>query len=418
MIFEVIMPVLGLTMEKGKIVRWLKKEGEYLKKGEPLFEIETDKVTMEVASEFTGTLVKILVGEGQEVPVTTVIAIIADAADVSAAIEKYKSIPLEVSSPDIPLKPAYEIPNTIDETSKTVKASPLAKKLASLKGIDITKIKGSGPNDRILEKDILAYEESLLTGTTLPLRDAHRLKEFNGKGTLPEPFGEKVPLSSRRRIIAQKMAKCSHDVPHIFFETRAEASQLIETVDFLNKHYKKSENIEVSINDLLIKIVALSIQGHPLFNSAFTDDGIIIHPHINIGIAVALPDGLVVPTIGMTERKNIFAISTERRELVDRARIGKLRLEEIEKGTFTITSLAHYDIKGFIPITNPPQSAILAVGKIEKTPAVKNDTVVISPMLFLGLNCDHRIIDGTEAASFLVEIKERIEDPRRLWIHL
>jgi pyruvate dehydrogenase E2 component (dihydrolipoamide acetyltransferase) len=418
MIFEVVMPVLGLTMEKGKIVRWLKKEGEYLKKGEPLFEIETDKVTMEVASEFTGTLVKILVGEGQEVPVTAVIAIIADEADVSAAIEKYESIPLGVSSPDIPLKPAYEIPNPIDETSKTVKASPLAKKLASLKGIDITKVKGSGPKNRILEKDILAYEESLQTGKILPLRDAHRFKEINGKGTLPEPFGEKVPLSSTRRIIAEKMAKCSHDVPHIFFETRAEASQLIETVDFLNKHYKKSENIEVSINDLLIKIVALCIQGHPLFNSAFTDDGIIIHPHINIGIAVALRDGLVVPANGMAERKNIFAISTERRELVDRARIGKLTLEEIEKGTFTITSLAHYDIKGFIPIINPPQSAILSVGKIEKTPVVKNDTVVISPMLFLGLNCDHRIIDGTEAASFLVEIKERIEDPRRLWVHL
>ncbi|MBN2246716.1 MAG: 2-oxo acid dehydrogenase subunit E2, partial [Candidatus Aminicenantes bacterium] len=394
MIFEVIMPVLGLTMEKGKIVRWLKKEGEYLEKGEPLLEVETDKVTMEVASEFTGTLAKILVGEGQEVPVATVIAIIADEADVSATIEKYKSIPLEVSSPDIPSKLAYEISTGRDETSETVKASPLAKKLASLKGIDITKIKGSGPKNRILEKDILAYEESLLTEKILPLKKDHVFKEIDKKGDLPEPFGEKVPLSSTRRIIAQKMAKCSHDVPHIFFETKAEASQLIETIDFLNKHYKKNENIEVSINDLLIKIVALCIQGHPLFNSSFTDEGIMIHPHINIGIAVALPDGLVVPAIGIAERKNIFTISAERRELVERARIGKLTLEEIERGTFTITSLAHYDIKGFIPIINPPQSGILSVGKIEKTPVVKNDSVVISPMLFLGLNCDHRIIDG------------------------
>jgi pyruvate dehydrogenase E2 component (dihydrolipoamide acetyltransferase) len=418
MIFEVIMPVLGLTMEKGKIVRWLKKEGEYLEKGEPLLEIETDKVTMEVASEFTGTLVKILVGEGQEVPVATVIAIIADEADASAAIEKYKSIPLRVSPPDIPSRLDDEISTGRDETPETVKASPLAKKLASLKGIDITKVKGSGPKNRILEKDILAFEESLLAEKILPLKKAHEFKEIDQRGDLPEPFGKKVPLSSARRIIGQKMAKCSHDVPHIFFETKAEASPLMDAIEFLNKHYKKDEEGEVSINDLLIKIVALCIKDHPLFNSSFMDDGIIIHPHINIGIAVALSDGLVVPAIGMAERKNIFAISAERRELVERARIGKLTLEEIEKGTFTITSLAHYDIKGFIPIINPPQSGILSVGKIEKTPVVKNDTVVISPMLFLGLNCDHRIIDGTEAASFLVDIKERIEDPRRLWVHV
>jgi pyruvate dehydrogenase E2 component (dihydrolipoamide acetyltransferase) len=418
MIFEVIMPVLGLTMEKGKIVRWLKKEGEYLEKGEPLLEIETDKVTMEVVSEFTGTLVKVLVDEGQEVPVATVIAIIADESDASAAIEKYKSIPLEVSSPDIPSKLDDEIVTGRDETSETVKASPLAKKLASLKGIDITKVKGSGPRGRIVEKDILAYEESLLAEKILPLKKAHEFKEIDQKGDLPEPFGKKVPLSTTRRIIAQKMAKCSHDVPHIFFETKAEASQLMDAIEFLNKHYKKDKDVEVSINDLLIKIVALCIKDHPLFNSSFTDNGIMIHPHINIGIAVALPDGLVVPAIGMAERKNIFTISTERRELVERARIGKLTLEEIEKGTFTITSLAHYDIKGFIPIINPPQSAILSVGRIEKTPTVKNDTIVISPMLFLGLNCDHRIIDGVEAASFLVAIKERIEDPRRLWVHL
>jgi pyruvate dehydrogenase E2 component (dihydrolipoamide acetyltransferase) len=418
MIFEVIMPVLGLTMEKGKIVHWLKKEGEYVTKGEPLFEVETDKVTMEVASEFTGTIAKILVGEGKEVSVAIVIAIIADEGDVSAAIEKYKSIPLEGSPPDIPLNLAYDIPTGIDEISKEVRASPLAKKLASLKGIDITKVKGSRQGGRIVEKDILAYEESLLTEKILPLKKAHEFKEIDKEGTLHEPFGEKVPLSSTRRIIAQKMSKCSHDVPHIFFETKAEASQLIDTIDFLNKHYKKKENLEVSINDLLIKIVALCIKGHPLFNGSFTEAGIMIHPHINIGIAVALPDGLVVPAIGMVERKNIFTISTERRELVERARSGKLTLEEIEKGTFTITSLAHYDIKGFIPIINPPQSAILSVCKIEKTPTVKNDTVVISPMLFLGLNCDHRVIDGTEAASFLVEIKERIEDSKRLWVHL
>lgn len=418
MIFEVIMPVLGLTMEKGKITRWLKKEGEHVEKGEPLFEVETDKVTMEVPSEYTGIVARILAGEGEEVPVKTVIAIIADEADVSLAIEKYKSIPSRETSTSVPLELAGEIPTKIKEISKEVKASPLAKKLASLKGIDINKVKGSGPGGRIVEKDILAYDESLLTGKGLPLKEVHEFKEIDKKGILPEPFGKKLPLSSMRRIIAKKMSQCSHDVPHIFFETKAESSQLIDTVDFLNKRYKNSENIKISINDLLIKIVGLCIKDHPLFNSSFTEDGVIIHPHINIGLAVALSDGLVVPAIEMVERKNIFEISAERRELVDRARNGKLTLEEIERGTFTISSLANYDIKGFIPIINPPQSAILSVGKIEKIPSVKNDTVAIIPMMFLGINCDHRVIDGTEAASFLVEIKEMIEDPKRLWQHL
>jgi pyruvate dehydrogenase E2 component (dihydrolipoamide acetyltransferase) len=377
MISKVIMPKLGQTMEEGTIARWVKKEGDKVEKGDILLEITTDKATLEVESYASGFLRKIVVQEEETVPVTEVIAYIADdmkeeipeelkgeKPGVKKREEKEEGVREKAERP--PLKPG--------EGETKVKISPLARKLAEERGVDIGKIKGSGPGGRIVKEDILK------AGTK---------KE--------EPQG--AVLRGMRKVIAERTARSKVIAAHYYITTEVDMSKLEEI--------HKSRRI--SYTALIIKAVASSLEKFPLLNASLEGEKIISHKEINIGVLVALEDGLIVPVVKGANKKPSQEIDKEVKDLAARARGNKLMAEEIAGSTFSISNLGIYDIESFTAIINQPESAILALGKKKEKPVAVKGEVVVCPMMKLTLSVDHRLIDGAVGAKFLGEVKRVIE---------
>jgi len=405
---EVIMPKLGLTMESGKIEKWHKKEGDKVEIGEVLFEVMTDKVTLEVESYNSGILRKILRTEGEEVPVTEVIAYIGERdeeipqAESELAAEDKKKV--EVKKAEEAAEKVKEVPGISGEG---VKISPLARKTAKEIGIDYKseRIAGSGPGGRIVKEDIIAYSKK--KGKAL----GEEAAPVTTKGITVKSSS---PLEGIRKIIAERMSYSKSNIPHIVLNAKADATQLIDLREKFKEKILEKYGIEITYTDFILKSTAVALRENLEVNSTFSDGNYIIYDDVNIGVAVSLEGGLIVPIIFDCDKLGILNIAKKRIELVGKARDGRLSLEEISNGTFTVTNLGMYGIRSFSPIINPPQAAILAVGEIYTEPAVVNGKIKPESFIDLSVSCDHRIIDGMIGAKFLRRIVELIENPAEL----
>lgn len=439
MAVKVIMPQLGLTMTEGRIVRWLKNEGAPVEKGDTIVEIMSDKANFEVEAPASGTLIKILAREGAVVPITQTIAYIGEPGEELPETEKEEPGGKLGTSQE---QRVWLEQETIQEKlSGRIFISPRARKTAREKGIpesELNQIQGSGPNGRIMESDMLAwFEETKVKATPLAERiardrgvDLHQVKgsDTGGKivsrdvlahveGVVREKalgeakVGPIIPLEGMRKVIAERMSYSAQTKPHVTLTTEVD---MTETVNLRRQLNDNGGGYKISFTDLLIKVCAVALLKHPRINAVLEDQQIRIVEQINIGVATALENGLVVPVIKNADQKNLKQISQEAKDKIARTRSGRLSLEEMTGGTFTISNLGMYDIDAFTPIINPPESAILGVGRLVKKPMVYKDEITIRTMMFLSLSFDHRVFDGAPAAEFLKEVKELLEKPYKI----
>ena len=417
---EVKLPRLGQGMESGTIVKWLKGEGDPVKKREPLYELDTDKVTQEVEAEADGVLLKIVVDSG-EVEVGKTIAFIgqegeevsasenggAPAATEQAAVEEKDEPETEGSSaPAMDAERARgqeaaaataeaEQPATTRGDGR-VKASPLARRLAREKGIDVATLSGSGPEGRIVAEDV--ERASVAAPTAQPARAAATAGEV-----------EEIPLSSTRKTIARRLTE-AWQAPVFQLAVGAEATGLVALRERLVERLAEGD-AKPTVNDVLTKLVAAALVRHRAVNATYVGEAIHRHPAAHVGIAVAAPNGLVVPVVRDADRLTVQEIARARADLVGRAREGKLRREDLDGGTFTISNLGMYGIDQFVAVLNPPQVAILAVGAVKEAPVVVDGELDVAPVVQLTLTCDHRAIDGSDGAEFLQTLVALIEQP-------
>jgi pyruvate dehydrogenase E2 component (dihydrolipoamide acetyltransferase) len=439
---EVVIPMLGITVERGKIVEWLKKEGDQVEKGEIIFIVEVEKATTEVESPASGILAKILIPVGLEVPILSVAAVITapgeaipekflEARPVAAVAGGPQDAVSEATPPEIPAAPPA--------APAGLKVMPAARRLAKDRGVDLAGVRGTGPDGVILLKDVEAAlpKETSARVSTLARRLAEKegvpLEQVEGTGVrgrimradvaahVERPaaaagaaghgFGSKIPMSTVRKVIARRMSESAFTAPHIYFFTEVWMDPLLEFRSKIVAEFEKHFALRPSINDFLIKAVALNIADFPMLNAQIKGEEIYIMPEINIGLAVAVDEGLIVPAIPKADRAGLVEIIRQRTDLVERARKGRLTLAEMERGTFTISSLAQYDITHFTAILNPPQSGILSVGKTDEKLVLVDGQVKVNRITRLGLSVDHRIIDGAVAADFLQNLKGKLESP-------
>jgi len=448
MAVPVIMPKLEMSQETSTVIEWLKQEGEHVEKGEPLLTVETDKVTVDIESPATGTLAGVRAAPQEVVPVTQVIAYIlqpgeelpelspalvaVDAgeapeeqgerevqvtpvaqrlaashevdlsrvvgtggggritkADVELALSADQRFEGEGATPVLPpLQPARAL-------AGKVRATPAARRIAKEQGVDLTAVAGSGPRRRIQAADLLAL-------TPVPL-------------TAPAPPAEVIPLTGMRRTIATRMTASYQTAPHITLTVRVDMSQLEETRAQLNAKAESEGLPHTSITALIVKAVAWALRRHRWLNSTLQDEEVHLLPEINVGVAVVLESGLIVPVVHQADRKSVSEISTEVRDLTTRAREGRLTPADVAGGTFTISNLGPFGVEQFTAIINPPQAAILAVGAVQPEVAVDDEgQVVVRPIMRMTLSADHRIVDGAVAARFLADLREALETPTLL----
>lgn len=403
---EVILPRLGQGMETGTIVRWLKSEGEPVEKGDPLFELDTDKVTQEVEAEASGVLLKIAVAEG-EVPVGKTVAFIGAEGEAvpepaAAPTPTQASAPREDAAPEPASNSLLQSPEAPVEqpalANGRVKASPLARRLARERGIDLGSVRGTGPEGRIVAEDIERAEVGAPTPASNSLLQAQ----------IAPGEVERVPLTSIRKTIARRLTE-AWQIPVFQLQASADMTRANALVARVRE---RDPDVRVTLTDLLTKMAAQALMRHHEVNAEFTDDAILLHPSANVGIAVAAPQGLVVPVIRSAERLSLAEIAAARADIVGRARDNKLRADDLEGGTFTISNLGMYAVESFTAVLNPPQAAIVAVGATEDrvVPGAGGE-LAVRPMLTLTATFDHRAVDGAPAAAFLQTLKESLEDP-------
>lgn len=431
--FTLTMPKLSPTMKEGTIVKWHKKIGEYVEAGDVLMEVATDKATVEHNALDSGWLKKIIVSEGQEAIVNQAIAIFTESKDESIegyqpegvsvsqaspaaskqeggqeaapAVEeaseklpkaKSAAIPLAAFAPEAPLENyAFEYPSEVQ--AKRIAASPLAKKLAKEKKLDLSTLKGSGPRGRILQKDL---EKAQGTGK---FAFGRRAVPSIAPGTF-----EEETLTPMRKVIGQRLQEAKMFIPHFYIQHEIDAQPLIDVREQLKKH-----EIGVTFNDLIVKACAIALKEHPVVNSGFNtvNNTIVRFKTIDIAVAVSVPDGLITPIIRHTNFKNLGEIALEVRNLIKRAKDGKLEMHEYKGGSFTISNLGMFGIQNFQAIINPPQAAILAVGGIFEKPVVKNSQIIPGKVMSMTLSLDHRVVDGAAGAAFLKTLQNLLENP-------
>lgn len=405
---EIKLPRLGQGMEAGTIVRWLKSEGEQVEKGEPLYELDTDKVTQEVEADASGVLLKIAIAEG-EVPVGQTIAVIGAEGEQVSAPEADTEVeePRQEEGSRAPARDeerergkhastnGSEQVTEIKEPARAdgrVKASPLARRIARERGIDLASLHGTGPEGRIVVEDV----ERAATAPAV-VTVAARTGDV-----------ERVPLTSLRKTIARRMTE-AWQAPVFQISMSADMTRAVEVRGRLVERAK--DGVKPSYNDILIKVCAAALMRHRDVNARFADDAIELLPSADIGIAVAVPNGLIVPVLRAAEVKSIEQIAAESRELVTRTREGKLRQEDLEGGSFTISNLGMFGVEQFVAVLNPPQAAILAVGALEERVVVRDGEFEARPMMTMTLSCDHRSLDGATASEFLRTVKDFLEEP-------
>jgi len=394
MVTKIVMPKFGLQMKEGRIVEWLKKENEEVKKGEPLFIIETEKVEVEVEAPASGMLRVIAAKEGSAVPIGGLVAIIAEPDEELPPINQI----LEETTRELPT-PKPEEPGKIGKpvpiAEKKLKFSPLARKLAEEHEIDITKIKGTGPGGRIVKKDVLRVIEEIKAAPEAELAKVAKV----------------IPMTTIRKRIAQRLSESHLRAVHVTQTMEVDMTEAVKFRQTILPRFEEAHGIRVSFNDILVKAVTKALRKYPELNSTLEEDQIKIFEDVHMGVAVSLEKGLIVPVIRNTDKKSIVEIALAARKLFEKARKDALSLHEVTGGTFTITNLGMYGVEISTPIINPPQSAILGVGKITEKPVVVDRQITIRSIMPLSLSFDHRVVDGALAAQFLQELKQILEKP-------
>lgn len=426
-------------MEEGNIIGWLKEEGEEVEAGDTLAEVETDKATMELDSYFDGVLLHIAVKEGP-VPIDGVIAVIGEkgedwkaaveeAGDVGGNGEAAKEEAPPKEEPKEEKQAAAAAPDTgSDDTGKRIKASPLARSMAKESGIDLSALSGSGDGGRIVKKDIEAYLEEEKSAPAPAPAAPERPKQEKAPEAAPakEEGPEVVPftfsgggnnyeekhVSQMRKIIARRLSESKFTAPHFYLTIEINMDKAIK----IRKRVNEVAPTKISFNDFIVKAAAASLRRHPAVNSAWLEDKIRYNKDVNIGVAVAIDEGLMVPVVRYADMKTLSQINTEVKALAGKAKNRKLQPEEMEGNTFTISNLGMFGIEEFTAIINPPDACILAVGGIIQKPIVKNGEIVPGNMMKVTLSCDHRVVDGATGAQFLNTFKEILEDPIRLMV--
>lgn len=450
MITEVIMPKLGQTMEEGAIVEWVKKENDQVKRGDLLFTVESDKAVLEVAATARGILRKILVPEGQTVPVLAVVALITRQADEDISSYDPASAPAAEAVTDTAETPGPQIPTSVSPEAvprvSRIFASPRARKTAREHAIDLAQLSGSGPNGRIVEQDVLDYASTQLEvaprlkATPLALKTADalgvdlaavaatgaggRITKADVEATVPPatplpfplpseaPAAGSIPMSGLRRIIAERMSASDTATARVTLVTEADATAFVKAREQLKASVGEAWGFAPGYNDLLGLIVARALREFPYMNARLTDEQAIEQlPYVNLGMAVDTDRGLLVPVVRNADRKGLHAFGAEFRTLAERARTGKSLPDDLSGGTFTITNLGMYDVDAFTPIINLPEVAILGVGRILPKAVVHEDQIVARQMWTLSLAFDHRLVDGAPAARFLQRVKQLVESP-------
>ncbi|MBP9015059.1 MAG: 2-oxo acid dehydrogenase subunit E2 [Candidatus Atribacteria bacterium] len=395
---KVIMPKLGLTMEEGVINKWLVKEGDRVSRGDVLFEVATDKVNMEVESPAEGVVLKILYPEGATVPITETVAYIG---------KEGEAIPEEEKKPEEKVETKEEVRVEQEEKKEEVppsleveriRVSPLARRLAEEHGIDLSRIQGSGPGGRIVKEDVeKAIEEK-----------EKKLVIEEVKTPIEK---ERVPLSRMRKIIAQRLTESYQSTPHFFLHQEIYAEELVKMREKILPLVEKETGLRVSYTDILVKMVAKALEKFPLFRAHLVGEEIEISPEVNVGVAVALEEGLIVPVVKRANQKGISQITQEINTLAQKAKSNQLTPEEISGGVFTVSNLGMWGVDSFTAIINPPEAAILACGAIRKKPFFNGKELVPAYLWELNLSCDHRLIDGALAAQFMQFLKNLLEEP-------
>ncbi|MEM2479842.1 MAG: dihydrolipoamide acetyltransferase family protein [Candidatus Bathyarchaeia archaeon] len=419
MVVEVIMPKLGQTMEKGKILRWLKREGERVEKGEPLLEVETDKAVLEVEARGSGILRKILAREGEVVPVAKVIGYIGEEGE-PLPLEAPKEVTAETAAPAP--QQITGAPGEIGERKpeREIKASPLARKIARERGVDLTQVVGTGPGGRITEKDVLDYlakreaAKPALPPTPAPEAAPATLRREAAVVTPEVEEFQVVPISGMRSAIARKMVHSKTTIPHFYISTEVDMTEAARLREELIPIIEAKTGVRLSFTHMLVKAVAVALREYPQLNALCDGENIKISKDVNIGIAVGLEDGLIVPVLRKADSLDLAQIASRTENLITKAREKKLSEEEFTGGTFTISNLGVFDVDSFTAIINPPEVAILAVGRIRDKPVVVNGEIKVRKMMNITLSADHRAVDGLIAARFLGRIKELLEKPYNL----
>jgi pyruvate dehydrogenase E2 component (dihydrolipoamide acetyltransferase) len=442
---SILMPALSPTMEKGNLAKWLKKEGDAVKSGDVIAEIETDKATMEMEAVDEGTLAKILVPEGtSDVPVNQVIAVLAtDGKDVKVAALGVGSAPASaavvpkaksdlattahqpVSAPAAAPKPAALAVQSAKADGKRTRifSSPLARRLAKQASVDITSIQGSGPHGRVIARDIDAVKQGAVSKPSAPAAvvatPAHVVVPVLGDEKIRALYAdgsyEVVPHDNMRKTIAQRLTASNQTIPHFYLTMDCNIGKLLAAREEINAAAPKGQDskpgYKLSVNDFVIKALALALLRIPDANVSWTETGMLKHKHSDIGVAVAISGGLITPIIRAAETKSLSAISNQMKDLAARARSDKLKPEEYQGGTSSVSNLGMYGIKDFTAVINPPQATILAVGTTEQRAIVKNGGVDTAMIMSVTLSCDHRAVDGALGAELLKVFKTVIENP-------
>lgn len=405
------MPALSPTMTEGTIGRWIKKEGDQVEPGDVIAEIETDKATMEFEAVDAGIIAKIIVPENTHgVKVNSVIALIAEEGeDIQNCIDSYKP----AASPETKEAHQVQVETTAPKSEHKeieggrVFASPLAKNIASQEGIDLCTVVGSGPYGRIVKDDVLAAKSTSVQ-TQKPIKsEATTIANQNDSNT--------VELSIMRKVIAQRLLESKTTIPHFYLMVDCNVTKLVQLREQINQNFSQmSSDKKISVNDMIVRATGLALGDMPAVNASWGGDKIIQYGSVDISFAVALDDGLITPIVRNANQKSLGAISDEVKSLVKRAKEGKLRPEEFQGGSLSISNLGMYSIDSFLAIINPPQSCILSVGGISKKPVVVNDEIVVASIMSIGISCDHRVVDGALAAQFINKIKTYLENPLSL----
>jgi pyruvate dehydrogenase E2 component (dihydrolipoamide acetyltransferase) len=430
------MPKWGLTMKEGKISKWFKAEGDTIQKGEPFFEVETEKITNVVEAITDGFLFQIVVSSGTTVPVGTIVAVIAEPGEKPERIEGLQAgeVVEEAApsaggaAPDAPEKPAAK---------KFVPASPSARRVAKELGVDLAQVNGTGPKGRVIEADVMRYHEqgpptpkvtplaaemirqagldaAAIQGTgeggKITREDVERALELQKQAEATFPV-KSIPFSGMRKSIAENMHSSLQNTAQLTTFTEVDVTEMIRFRDTVREEFKKDETVRISYNDIIILATSRALKHYPIMNSTLVGEEILLHDSVNMGIAVALPEGLIVPVLRDADKMGLFQIAGRARELARKAREGTLTVDEVTGGTFTISNVSMFQVDGLTPILKPPETGILGVGRVKEKPAVHNGEIAIRSMMYLNLTFDHQVVDGAPAAEFLQTLARYLENP-------
>ena len=445
---ELTMPQMGYDMQEGTVLRWLKGEGDTVANGEPIAEIETDKAVVEFESYAEGVLHRIIVPAGTTVPVGEPIALVGAQDEIFDAIDDTASdegptVPADVDSDEpapsaaIPMPPASsdiateelhvaEPEPEVEEpplAASSLRASPIARRIADERGIDITKVQGTGPGGRVVKDDVLAYQEpEPVEPEIMEEPEPEEVEAVEAEAAVEaevmvvaeeEAANDAMQLSRMRQQIARVTVRSKQEKPHFYVTSEVDMTEAMSLRQQINRSLE-GEGVRVTVNDLIIKACAAALRKHPKFNAFL--DGDVIRPNdsVNIGIAMAVEDGLLMPAIMGCEQMTLKSLALASKDLADRAQNGTLRPDEYTGGTFGVSNLGMFDVSTFVAIIQPPQTAILAVGTVAKRPVVRDDEIVIRQTMNATISADHRVVDGAEGAQFLMEVKNALESPLSL----